>query len=186
MGTADSGAMAQGQPPMSFASRFLGVFMSPGETFDDIARKPDIVAPLVVSILATVAFSESMLAKIGMDRIVRMQLEQSGRASSMSPDQVEQAVSQGAKFGAIITHVFGLVGVPIFLLLVALVGWGIVSAIFGSKTNFGTAFSVTCYANLVTILGVILGIVVMFLGDPDHFNPSAAIPTNAGFFLDQS
>jgi Yip1 domain len=184
MGTSDAGSMTQDQPPMGFGSRFLGVFMSPGETFDDIARKPDIVVPLLVNILATVAFSECMLAKIGMDRIVRMQLEQSGRMSSMSPDQVEQAVSRGAKYGAIVTHVIGVLGSPVFLLIVAAVGMGIVSAIFGSKIKFGLAFSTACYANLVSVLGVILGIIVMFMGDPEHFNPSAPIPTNLGFFLD--
>src|SRR5579863_3657326 len=103
MGTAGS-VIPVDEAPKSFVSRVVGVFVSPGETFADIDRRPDIIAPLILSILSTIAFTEIMLAKIGMERIVRMQLEQSGRACSMTPDQVDQAVSQGAKFGAIITH----------------------------------------------------------------------------------
>ena len=185
MSTADSFIPAE-EAPKSFVSRVIGVFVSPGETFDDIVRKPDIVAPLIVSILATMAFSEIMLAKIGMERIVRMQLEQSGRTSSMTPDLVEQAVSQGAKFGAIITHAIGLLGAPLGILIVAAVGLGIANLIFGAKTKFGTAFSIACYAGMISVLGALVGILVMILGDPDHFNPNAPIPTSLAFFMDQT
>lgn len=171
---------------MSFLSRAVGVFFSPGEAFDDIARKPNFLAPLIVGILATVAFSEVMLAKIGMDRIIRAQIEQSGRASSMTPDQIDQAVAQGAKFGTIITHLIGLVAVPIVLIIIAAIGLGIVNLIFGSKTKFSTAFSVTCYANFIGVLGTILGIVMMLFGDPEHFNANTPVPTSLGFFMDQA
>jgi hypothetical protein len=185
MGTAGS-VMPVDEAPKSFVSRVIGGFTSPGETFADIVQKPDIIAPLIVSILSTIAFSEIMLAKIGMERIVRMQLEQSGRASSMSPDQVDQAVSQGAKFGAIITHAIGVLGAPIGILIVAAVGLGIANLIFGAKTKFGTAFSVACYANMISVLGAMVGILVMLFGDPDHFNPSAPVPTSLAFFMDQA
>ena len=174
------------EAPKSFVSRVIGVFVSPGETFADIVRKPDFLAPLVVGILATLAFSEIMLVKIGMDRIVRMQLEQSGRLSQMSPDQVDQAVSQGAKVGAIFVHVIGLLGAPIGILIVAAVGLGIANLIFGAKTKFSTAFSIVCYAGMISVLGAILGILVMFFGDPDHFNPNAPTPTSLAFFMDQA
>jgi hypothetical protein len=185
MGTGGS-VMPVEEAPKSFVSRVVGVFVSPGETFADVVRKPDIIAPLVISILSTVAFSEVMLAKIGMERIVRMQMEQSGRLSSMSPDQVDQAVSQGAKIGAIITHVIGVVGAPIGILIIAAVGLGIANLIFGAKTKFGTAFSVACYANMISVLGALLGIVVMLFGDPEHFNPNAPVPTSLAFFMDQA
>lgn len=171
---------------MSFLSRVAGVFFSPGETFDDIARKPNILAPLIVGILSTVAFSEVMIAKIGMERIVRAQLEQSGRISNMTPDQVDQAVAQGAKYGAIFTHFVGLFAVPIVMLIIAAIGLGIVNLIFGAKTKFSTAYSVTCYANMVGVLGTLLGVVMMLFGDPEHFNANAPVPTSLGFFLDQA
>jgi len=186
MGTAGSVAMPPDEGPKSFVSRFFGVFTSPGEAFADIARKPDFIAPLVVSILATVAFSEVMLAKIGMERIIRTQLQVSGRAANMTPDQIDQAVSQGAKFGSIITHVIGVLGAPIGLLIIAAVGLGIANLIFGAKLSFKTAFSVTCYANMIAVLGVVVGILVILFGDPEHFNPSAPVPTALAFFMDQA
>ncbi len=46
--------------------RLVGVFLSPRESFADIVREPDFVAPLIAIVLSTVAVTETMLAKIGM------------------------------------------------------------------------------------------------------------------------
>ena len=186
MGTAGSAALPEEQAPQSFVSRLVGVFFSPGETFADIVRKPDFLAPMVLGILATVAFSEIMLSHIGIERIIRFQIANSSRGASMTPDQIDQAVSQGAKIGAIFTHVIGVVAVPVILLVVAAVGFGIVNVVFGAKAKFGTAFAVTAYANLVGVLGGLVGIAVMLFGDPDHFNPAAPVPTALAYFMDQA
>ena len=172
-------------PSKSFLERFVGVFASPGATFADIGRKPDFVAPLIAAIVSTMAMTETMLGKIGMERIVRMSIEQSGQASSLSPEQIEQRVSQGAKIGAIITHLAGLVGAPIFLLVIAGIGLLITNAIFGAQLNFKTAFSVACYANLVGVVGALMAMVMILLGDPERFNAQNPSPTNLGFFLNR-
>ena len=164
----------------------MGVFLSPSETFEDVVRAPDFLAPLALGVIASVAFVEVMLVKIGIERIIRLQIANSSRAATMTPEQIDQAVSQGAKIGGIFTHIIGVVGPPIFLLIVAAVGLGIVSAIFGAKTKFSTAFSVTCYANLVNLLGAAMGLIFLLFGDPEHFNPNTPAPTSLGFFLDQA
>jgi hypothetical protein len=184
MGTAGAVPLPEDQAGQSFLSRFVGVFLSPGETFEDIVRKPDFLAPLIVAVLATVAVTETMLSKIGIERIMRTQIAQSSRGASMTPDQIDQAVAQGAKIGATIAHISGVVAVPIIMLVIAAVGLGIVNLVFGSKTNFATAFSITCYANLVAILGAAIAIVMILFGDPEHFNPSNPVPTSLGFFVD--
>jgi len=170
-------------PALSFPERLMGVFISPGETFEDVARHPGFWAPLITLVVAAVAVTETMLWKIGMERIVRTQLEQSGRASSMTPDQIDQAVRQGAKFGGIIAHVAGLVGAPIFLLILAGLGILVVNVIFGARANFKTVFSLVSYANLVSLLGSLMAIAVIFFGDPEQFNSQNPIPSNVGFFL---
>ncbi len=74
------------EPPKSFAARFAGVFFSPGATFADIARKPDFIPPLVAGILASMVVTETMLWKIGMERIMRQQIEHSSRGATMTPE----------------------------------------------------------------------------------------------------
>lgn len=175
--------VAMEEPPKSVFERLVGVFVSPGATFADIARKPDFIAPLIVGILATMAVIETMLARIGVERIVRQSLEQSGRASNMSPEQTQQAMEQGAKFTGIFMHLTGLLAAPIVLLIVAGLGLLIMNAIFGSQLKFKTAFSVACYANLVSVLGAVIALVMILLADPEQFNAQNPVPTNPGFFL---
>lgn len=171
------------EPPKSFGARLVGVFFAPAATFADIVRHPNFVAPFIILTLSSIAVTETMLAKIGIERIVRQGIEHSSRASSMSPEQMQQAVEQGARIAGIITHLIGVIALPIFLLVVAGVGMLIASAIFGSPVNFKTAFSVACYASLVTLLSSLMAIALILLGDPEHFNPQSPTPTNPGFFL---
>jgi Yip1-like protein len=168
----------------SFAARVAGVFLSPLETFAVIARRPDFWPSLILGIAGNLLVAETVLARVGMARVVRSAIEQSARSASMTPEQLEQAVRQGARFGTIFTHLGGLLGAPVFLLVLAAVGMAISSAIFGSGVNFKTAFSIACYANLVNVLEAVIAVVMILFGDPDHFNPRSPVPTSLGFFLD--
>jgi len=174
---------AERPEPMSFGARFAGVFHSPGSTFADIVRKPTWLAPLLVLVASAVLFTEAMLWKVGMDRIIRMSLEQSPRTAQMTPEQVEQAATQFARIGAISAHVGAFLGTPLFLLIVAGLGLLIVNAIFGKDLDFPVAFSVTCYSYLPSILASPMGLAMIFLGDVERFNPQNPTPTNPGFFL---
>jgi Yip1 domain len=167
----------------STLSRLVGVFFSPGSTFEDVGRKPDFWAPLVVIIVFGLAFTEAMIFKIGMDRIVRMSMEQSGQAQKMSPDQLDNAVRVGAKIGVVISHLIILVGLPVFLLILAAIGMVIVNLVLGGQISFKKAFSVACYANVVGIVGSLMGIALVLFGDPENFNAQSPIPSSLAFFL---
>ncbi len=175
--------LPEDQPSDSFFSRVIGVFISPGQTFASIVRRPDFIAPLVIGMLGTIVFIEAMLQKIGVSRIVRHSLEVSGKASQMTPEQLDQAIQRASTITAIIMRAAAVVSVPIFLLVVAAAGLVIANAIFGGSLNFKTCFSVVCYANLVLQVGIILGLVMVFFGDPEQFNVENPIPTTVGFFL---
>jgi len=177
-----SGDALEAPPHMSFPARLAGVFVSPRQTFADIARRPDFIAPLILLILAVIAVSEVMLWKIGIERIVRTQVEHSSRASSMTPEQMQQAVEQGARIGSIFAHA-GFVFVLIGTLIVAGVCLAVTNAIFGGKVKFKTAFAITCYASMVTLVSSIIAILLIMFGDVEHFDPQNPGPTNLGFFL---
>jgi hypothetical protein len=174
---------AEVQATMSFPARLAGIFVEPKETFADVVRRPDIIWPLAVTVISGVVFTETMLAKVGMERIIRNQLEQGGQAARMSPEQLEQAVSQGAGIAGTIAHVMGVVAAPIYLLIVAGIGLAILNSFFGAQLKFKTVFSVTCYSQLVGILGVLTGLAVILFGDVERFNAQNPMPTNIGFFL---
>jgi len=183
MGTVETLAPEAGQPK-SLLARFTGVFYAPGETFNDIVRSPDFLAPLVTMTVLSIALTESMLARIGMARMIRQTLEQSGQAEKMSAEQMQQAIDRGAQIGGIIAHVAGVLGVPIFILLVAAVGLLFTNAFFGAEVRFKTSLAVASYANLLSALGIVMGMAMIFLNDPEHFNAQVPVPTNAAYFLD--
>lgn len=180
----DPMAGEQPEPSLSFWSRWVGVYFSPGETFWDVARRPNFLPPLIVSIISGLVMTETMLYKIGMERIIHNAIEQSGRAGQMSAEQLEQAVQQGAKFGVVMAHVGTFLGPLIFLTIVAALGLAFVNAFFGGKLDFKRSFAVACYTNLINVLGVLMALAMILFGDPEHFNPNNPMPTSPGFFLD--
>jgi hypothetical protein len=159
------------------------MFIAPGRTFESIVRRPDFIAPLIAGIVGAVVLTEAMLWKIGAGRIVRQALEANGKAAQMTPEQLDQIVQRAAAFTAISMHVAGLVAVPLSVVIIAAVGLFIANVIFGASADFKTCFSVVCYANLVLLVGVVLGLVIVFMGDPEQFNPENPVPTTVGFFL---
>jgi Yip1 domain len=167
-----------------FLARLMGVFIDPAETFNDIARNPDFISPFILLVLGSIAFSETMLAKIGIGRIILQALKGSGRAAAMDPAQLDLAIQRGAQVGKIAVQAAAVVGVPIFLLIVAGFGLLVLNGFFGEKAGFKQVFSVTCYADMPALLGLVMAIAVVLFGDPDSFNPRSPAPTSLGFFLD--
>jgi hypothetical protein len=174
---------AEEQLPDSFLDRVIGIFISPGQAFKSIVARPDFIRPMMVAIVGSVALVEAMLGKIGAGRIIRQSLEASGKAAQMTPDQLDLAVHRVAPFTAVIMHVSGVLYIPIYLVALAAIGLFIANVIFGVSVDFRTVVSVVSYASLVLQLGVILGLVMVFFGDPAHFNPENVVPTTVGFFL---
>ena len=143
--------MPEDQPASSFLSRLLGVFISPGETFADIARKPGFVAPLATVVVAAWVLFDAMYWKVGMETMTRLTLERSPFTSRMQPEQVEKAIHDSAGHltrQLVITDISIPIVLVIFLLIEAGVGMMIVNLILGGEAKFKTLFSVASYAQL--------------------------------------
>ncbi len=171
------------QPSESFFSKAFNVFISPGQAFESIARRPDFLAPLIVMTVSSIVIIEAMLEKVGIDRIIRRSLELSGRGAQMTPEQIDQAIQKAGTITAVSMRAGAVIGVPIYLLVIAAVGLLIANVIFGGSAKFKTAFSAVCYANLVLLVETVLGILMIFFGDMEQFNADNFLPTTLGFFL---
>src|ERR1039458_5419245 len=171
------------QEPDSFLTRAVGVFISPGRTFESIVRRPDFLVPLIIAIVGSIALAEAMLGKIGAAAIIRHALEAQGKAAQMTPEQLDSTVHRAATIAAISIRAAGVVFVPVYLLVIAAVGLFIANVLFGASANFKACFCVVCYASLVLQVAVILALVIIFMGDPAQFNAENPIPSTVGFFL---
>jgi hypothetical protein len=174
------------QPAGSFLSRLLGVFISPGETFADIARKPGFIAPIITIIVASCTLADTLYVKVGTEVLTRLSLERSSFAARMTPEQIDKAVSQSGGHlvrTLIITDVSVLIVTPLIFLILAGLGMMIVNALLGGEVKFKTLFSVASYANIPSIVGVLLALPLIFFGGTDNLDPQNPIPVNLAFFL---
>jgi hypothetical protein len=164
-------------------SRITGVFFDPKKTFEDIARRPSWIVPLVLIIIASLAMSMTMSQKIGWDRIVRHSMETSSRSQQMTPEQREQAIATGVKIASIIAYA-AVIFVPVVFAIMAGVLLGVASGIFSAGVRFKQVFAVVCYSSLTGLVSTILTIVVLFLKNPDEFNIQNPLAFNPGAFMD--
>jgi hypothetical protein len=187
MATTPAPAPEAAQASISPFGRVIGVFFSPGKTFEDIVRKPSWLLPVVISTILSMAVSVSINQRINWRDFMNQQIEKNPRAAQMSAEQKQQQIEGGVKFAPISTYVFGTVG-PVFLMLVlGLIMWGAYSLLGGASTNFGTAFSITAHAFLTGVVSSPLFILILYLkpyGTADLDNPLAA--NLAAFLPDDS
>lgn len=176
---------AAGLTPLetSFPQRLIGILLEPGRVLEEVAREPDFIKPLLVLIGVTATVTEVMLSKVGMERIIRTSLMESGRAAQLSPAQMEQAIAKGVAVSSVFVRMIGFLGPPVFLAIVAAVGLIILNGFFGVHVGFKKVFSVACYADLPSVLRGVMAAAVILFGDPNAFNPQSPAPSNPGFFL---
>ncbi len=168
---------------LSWWQRCLGVFLDPVRTFASVVRQPGFWAPLIALVVISFATTQALIRRVGMEQVVRRSLEMSGRASNMTPEQLERAVAVAAKVGSISANIASLIGVPIVLVIIAALGLLIMKVVYGQSPSFKAAFSVAAHADLPMLIAGILTLMVIAFGDPASMNPGNLSPTNIGFFL---
>jgi hypothetical protein len=165
-------------------SRITGVLFEPTKTFEDVARRPKFLVPLVLTLLSALLVTFLFTQHVGWDRFMRQQMENSSRMQQVPAEQREQMLATQTKFGPIFATVGIIVGIPIYYLVASAVLLGIVAGIMSAPVKFKQVFAVMCYANMVGILSAGLTIAVMFLKNPDQFNLQNPLAFNPGAFMD--
>ncbi|HEY1342356.1 MAG TPA: Yip1 family protein, partial [Bryobacteraceae bacterium] len=181
------GAIAEAEPQpagMGEFSRIPGVFFEPKKTFEDIARRPTFIVPMVLVILFSLAFTISISQKIGWERVVTQQMAQNPQTAQMPPEQRQQAINMGSKIAGIIAYVGPILGVPLYCLIAAAVLLGIASGIMSAGLKFKQVFAIVAWSGMPGLISALLGIVVMYMKNPDDFNMNNPIAFNVGAFMD--
>src|ERR1700682_164690 len=173
----------EAQPAIGRFGRIIGVFVSPKATIEEIVRKPSWVLPVVLLTLFSIAGSVAINQRINWREFMSQQIEKSPRAANLSAEQKQQQIEGGAKFSPILTYCIGVLGLILFVLVVALAMWGAYNLLGGANTNFGTSFAITAHAALTGLVSSLLFVLILYLkpyGTVDLDNPVA---TNLGAVL---
>lgn len=174
---------------MSEISRLSGVFFEPSKAFADIAERPRWFVPLLLAILATLAFYVTYGQRNGWRSFIEEQMQSNARVArqmeQLSPEQREQSFNLQAKIIMPITYYLGpVIGMPIAYLFGSLILLGIASGLMSAGVKFKQIFAIECYAGLTGIVSKILGIVVIFLKRPEQFNLMNPLAFNPAAFMD--
>src|SRR5258707_204754 len=178
---------AQSQPAISPLGRIIGVFFSPKATFEDIARKPSWVAPIILLTLIGASMNIFLANKVDWRSFSEEQLMSSPRGQQIPADQKDLAIQRGAKGNQYFCYVRGLTGTVCLGLLLALVYWGAYVLIGGARFTFGKSFAVIAYAMLPGGIRELLGIPILILKDPSTLgNPYNFVGSNPGAYMSMS
>ena len=173
----------QGQASIGTFGRLTGALFNPKPTFADIARRPTWVAPVVLFCLLNVAVTAIFTQRVGWRSFMEKRFENNSNFQQLPQDQREQRLNQAAKTAPIFGYLFGVVGTPVVILLVAGILLGAFNLLAGASLNFKTALGIVSYAYMPGVLGGLLGILILFLKDPSTIDLENLVASNFAALL---
>ena len=170
-------------PPLGEVGRIADVFIDPKKAFADIAARPGWIVPIVLVVVAYLAFMYCFTTHVGWEHSMRQAMETNSRVQQMDPQQREAALQMQLKFAPIGAYVAG----PIVIVVMALVMAGVllmVCKMMGASIGFKQMFGISAYAMLPGLISSLLAIVVIFIKNPEDFNLQNPLAFNLGAFLE--
>ena len=164
--------------------RIAGVLFAPAETFQDIARKPDIIAPLLVILIVGYVSTFLVMPKMDYDAIISAQNEQMQK-QGREVDEAQRATIERMTTASV--KIFGWLG-PLFGVAIYAIIAGILLLafrLFGGEGTYKQAFSATLYAWIPLVLfGIIMTVVAVARGTFDPTTAATLVKSNPAFLVD--
>ena len=179
-----------GNPPaLSEPQRIINTFIAPTKTFEDIRRNASWWAPFLLLVIVSYITVFTMQSRIGMEQMVENAMTKNPKAAArleqMSPDQRDQAIQMQVKISKVFMYI-----VPVATLIAALIIAGILLGTFnfglGAQIKFANAMAIVMYSFLVTIVSSAFMILMMFLVQPDSFDPNNPVMSNPAYLMDSA
>ena len=175
------------QASISPFGRIIGVLFSPKNTFEDIARKPSWVAPLVLLTLIGLSMNLLLAKKADWRSFSEEQLMSTSRGQQIPADQRDLAIERQAKGSQFCCYIRGVLGTPCLALFLALIYWGAYALIGGARLTFGKSLAVIAFTMVPGGIRELLGILILILKDPSTLgNPYNFVGSNPGAYMSMS
>jgi hypothetical protein len=163
--------------------RLIGAIVNPRPTFEDIARKPSWLVPILVMTVISIVLSVAINQRVDWPQVVQQRIEKSHFASQRL-DQLPQEQRQAnlelqAKGSRIFVYVRGVLGTTLLTLVLGGIYLGLFN-LAGAGLTFGQSFSLVAYALLPSAIKDLLGIPIVLMKDPGAIDPQNFIASNLG------
>ena len=161
------------------------VFYQPGKLFASLPGRRGVwVAPIILGMLLSLCATYAAVQKIGLETIVRQQIE---TQRNMSPEQMQQALNN-ANSPFIAYVIYGAVIFASVLLPIVIAGALSIFALMGSQQpKFGTMFSMVTLAYLpYSLIAALMTILVVFAApDTSVLDINNLLSTNVAAFMNK-
>jgi Yip1 domain len=176
-------AVPAAPPEINPFQRIAGVLFTPVRTFAEIARRPDILVPLVLIVVIGFASMFAIVPRIDEDALIEAQIaEAKKRNPSMKAEDLEGSRKMITAFTKAAFYVQPFLAIAWYAIVAGVLLLGV--RLFGGEGEYGQAFSVTLYSWIpYVILGIIMTIVIIAKGSFDVALAQSIVPSNAAFLV---
>jgi hypothetical protein len=168
-------------PTKSAFQRIAGVLFNPVETFADIARRPDILIPLIVVVVISILSSIVVMPRVDFESAIRDSM--ADQKGEMSSEDRERVVRFGTAAAKAVGYAAPLLNVVFFAVIAAILL--LVFRLLGGEGNYKQAFSVTVYSWFPLLIQGILGLIILLAkGSVPAEQLPNLVMSNLGFLVD--
>jgi len=173
----------EAQEPINHFGRIIGVFFSPKETFQSIARNPSWIMPVILMTVLGCVVGFAMNKKVDWRDVASKRIEESPRTAQLSNEQKERQIEMSAKISPYFAYGFGLLGPILLAVIVGAAMLGAYNLLGGAGANFSVSMGIVSHAYLVTMVSSLLFLLILFLKPPGTINLENPVAANLGAFL---
>jgi len=171
------------QPQMSGIARAFGVLFNPTATFEDIARKPSWIVPVVLLTILSIGVGYLMSKKVDWPGFIRAQSEKSASFQQLSEDQKQQRVEIGAKFAPAAAWGFAICGTILLVMILTLIYWAAFNVLSGAQLRFSLPLGIVSHSFMPSLFAAILLIIVLSMKSFGDVNPNTMLASNLAAYL---
>ncbi|MCS6803597.1 MAG: YIP1 family protein [Acidobacteriota bacterium] len=186
---ADADTSEEETARMSEVSRASNIFLAPGETFEDVNRKPTWVFPLLITLAFTLGVGFLLHTKVltseAFERITREKMLEAFEKQGAAPPP-EEALQEQLKLIKTINQYWYITAILGLLVLLPIVAgfYYVILLLFQAETNFKKVFSVVTWSWMAQSVGSgIVGIITLLVRAPETIDPTNPFATNLAAFL---
>jgi hypothetical protein len=160
------------------------VVFSPAETFEDIARKPDVLMPLLLFVLIGYAGSFITIPRLDLDSVIEQQhAVMKAKNPQMQEKDFETIDRMTRAFTKVIGWIGPVLGVAIYLILAGV--FLLAFRLFGGQGTYLQALSATLYSWVPLILfSILMTIIIAVRGSFDPTTAATIVRSNPAFLVD--
>jgi len=175
--------VAEPQAAISPFGRIIGVLFSPKATFEDIARKPSWLLPVLISTVLGIASTVVLNQRMDWRDYITQQIEKSPRAANMPAEQKEKQAEISAKVTVYIVYLAGAIGSACFAVIVGAVMMLAYNLLAGAGASFSQSLGIAAHSLVVGIISTPIFLLVLLLRPKGTIDPENPVATNLAAFL---